>query len=132
MIWDPSLEPCGKDAASGKRGGWVGYGRTDTYMQGVNGSTMTVPGHPPVVMNLAGFRAITRQVSFDFNTTSSCGDPKSGIVFPAWDEHDPMPLANGAPLVSEADARPPYQIIYSKNDRSPWIDAYNADPFICK
>ena len=91
---------------------------------------MTVPGHPPVVMNLAGFRAITRQVSFDFNTTSSCGDPKSGIVFPAWDEHDPMPLANGAPLVSEADARPPYQIIYSKNDRSPWIDAYNADPFI--
>ena len=25
MIWDPSLEPCGKDAASGKRGGWVGY-----------------------------------------------------------------------------------------------------------
>jgi hypothetical protein len=130
MIYDDDALPSdGSNCdipGTGTPGRFVAYGRSD------DPGNAQLPGHPKVCGDLAGMRAVTRQQSIDGNHTECTG---SKLVFPAWDDTDPQPLLNGAPLTwsdtkdaSCAGASEAQRIATSKDGRSPWNDVYYTFP----
>lgn len=130
MIYDDDALPSdGSNCdilGTGTPGRFVAYGRSD------DPGNAQLPGHPKVCGDLAGMRAVTRQQSIDGNHTECTG---SKLVFPAWDDTDPQPLLNGAPLTwsdtkdaSCTGASEAQRIAASKDGRSPWNDVYYTFP----
>jgi sucrose-6-phosphate hydrolase SacC (GH32 family) len=130
MIFDEDALPSDgsncETPGKGTPGRFVAYGRSD------DPGNAQLPGHPKVCGDLAGMRAVIRQQSIDGNHTE-CTNSK--LVFPAWDDTDPQPLLNGAPLAwsdtkdaSCAGASEAQRIASSQDGRSPWNDVYYTFP----
>ena len=130
MIFDEDALPSDgsncENPGEGTPGRFVAYGRSD------DPGNAQLPGHPKVCGDLAGMRAVIRQQSIDGNHTE-CTNSK--LVFPAWDDTDPQPLLNGAPLTwsdtkdaSCAGASEAQRIASSQDGRSPWNDVYYTFP----